>query len=544
MRDASAIPESDTRAAVLAVSRYGIALTQVQRALEAVQDARAQGKPAQILEHLVNERQLTAEQAAALRSEMSQPAPDVTVVAAFPFGASVTSASKTPTQEAEEARRETPAPAPLRKIGEFRLLRRLGEGGMGEVYLGYQEGLNRQVAVKILSDALTHNRPYIDRFQREARSGLVLNHPNIVRCFGAGQDAKTGRYFLVLEFVDGPNARALLEQFGRLSVGDAVHIAIDIARALEHIHGHNYVHRDIKPDNIFVTRSGLAKLGDLGLAKKIDDSSHLTAARQGVGTPYYMPYEQIISARQVDGRSDIYALGATLYHLLTGEVPFPGKTALETAERKILGTFLPASSLNPTVPAALDEILEKMMALRPNDRYQTASEFIVEMERTGLASVVPSFVDAEAALRDPHVRARLTPAQPTKAEITVRVERAPRKDPPAGGWLLRYRGPDGKKRTRPASTAQLLRDWRAGRLPEGAEIRRPNKGAFKPLTAYREFGMALAGGQTTANGPCTEIPTGKSPQTGPRSRRWLLLGVGIGVAAVAITLGLIFFLPG
>src|SRR5262249_2236095 len=160
------------------------------------------------------------------------------------------------------------------------------------------------------------------------KSGALLNHPNIVRNLTVGQDRATGKHYLVLEYVDGPSAHALLDRFGRLPVGDAVHVALDVARALEHAHSRNVVHRDIKPDNILITTSGVAKLSDLGLAKRTDEASHLTGARQGFGTPYYMPYEQAMNARLADGRSDIYALGATLYHLVTGEVPFPGSSHL------------------------------------------------------------------------------------------------------------------------------------------------------------------------------------------------------------------------
>src|SRR5262249_1429462 len=153
-----------------------------------------------------------------------------------------------------------------------------------------------------------------------------LDHPNIVRFITAGRDKAADKHYLVLEYVEGQSAHALLQLHGKLAVGDAVHIILDIARALEHAHSRNIVHRDIKPDNILLSKSGMAKLSDLGLAKRMDDSTNLTNAKQGFGTPYYMPYEQALSAKYADGRSDIYALGATLYHLLTGEIPFTGRT--------------------------------------------------------------------------------------------------------------------------------------------------------------------------------------------------------------------------
>src|SRR4029079_9144828 len=191
----------------------------------------------------------------------------------------------------------------------------------------------------------------VDRFYREAKSGALLNHPNIVRILGIGKDQTTGSNYLVMEYVDCPSALELLGRRGRLPVGDAVHITLDVARALEHAHSRNIVHRDIKPDNILTTRSGVSKLGDLGLAKRTDEASHLTAARQGFGTTAYMPYEQAINAKYADGRSDIYALGGTLYHLLTAHVPFPGESHLEVVDKKSHGYFRPAGSLNPEVPA-------------------------------------------------------------------------------------------------------------------------------------------------------------------------------------------------
>src|SRR5262245_7155255 len=308
----------------------------------------------------------------------------------------------------------------LRRLGEFRILRRLGEGGMGAVYLAYHEELGKQFALKVLADSLASNQRYVDRFYREDESGRLLNHPNIVRSFGAGQDAATNKHYLVLEFVDGTTAHALLDRYGRLSVGDAVHIALDVARALEHAHSRNVIHRDIKPDNILITRSGVSKLADLGLAKRMDEASHLTATRQGFGTSYYMPYEQAVNAKHADGRSDLYALGATLYHLVTGAVPFGGDNHLEVIEKKDAGTFTPASQLNPAVPRILDQIIARLLARQPRDRYQTASELIVDLERSRLAAPVPSYADPDLALQDPWVRVCLaSSAQPTQPDLSI-----------------------------------------------------------------------------------------------------------------------------
>ena len=210
---------------------------------------------------------------------------------------------------------------------------------------------------------------------------------------GGGQDQATGKHYLVLEFVDGPSARELLEVRGAMAVGDAVHLTLDVARGLEHAHSRNVVHRDIKPDNILLARTGVAKLSDLGLAKRVDESSHLTATRQGFGTTAYMPYEQAVNARKADGRSDIYALGATLYHLVTGKVPFPGDNHLDVVEKKKVGEFIPAGELHAAVPPALDDLLARMLARDPQDRYQTVSELIVDLERSRLAARVPEYAD-------------------------------------------------------------------------------------------------------------------------------------------------------
>jgi serine/threonine protein kinase len=423
-----------------------------------------------------------------------------------------------------------PLPPGIRTLGGYRLLRKLGEGGMGAVYLAYQEGQERQVALKVLAEGMAANRAYVDRFYREARSGTVLSHVNIVRNFAVGQDADTGLHFLVLEYVDGPSARELLDRFGRLSAGDAVHIALDVARALEHAHSRNIVHRDIKPDNILLTRSGVAKLADLGLAKQTDEVSHLTATRQGFGTPHYMPYEQAMNARYADGRSDIYALGATLYHLLTGEVPFPAASQVEIIQKKDVGFFIPAGALNPEVSPVLEAILAKMLARDPAARYQTASELIIDLLRCGLAAPVPSFADPALALHDPLVRQSLAEqVAPTCLDVRVRPAAEPEEPPTRGVWFLRYRGGAGQWCKVRTTTEKILKRLRDGRLPTDAEAAAEARGPFQPLTSFAEFQPFLARPVPRPSARRRDGEIADAPVSAARGstcpRWWLLLGI-------------------
>ena len=382
-----------------------------------------------------------------------------------------------------------PGPPDLRALGDYRILRRLGEGGMGAVYLGYDGNHDRQVALKVLNEGLACNQGYIDRFYREAKSGALLNHPNIVRTLNVGLDRATGKHYLVMEYVDGPSVQLLVQQQGRLTVGDAVHIALDVARGLEHAHSRNIVHRDIKPDNILITRSGVAKLGDLGLAKRTDDPSHLTGARQGFGTTAYMPYEQAINAKRADGRSDIYALGATLYHLVSGHVPFPGDNHLEVMEKKNQGYYRPASALEPAIPPGLDLILGKMLARQPRDRYQTASELIIDLERSRLAVPVPSFADPELARRDPWLQSWMSTAEPTRLDPeTPPVARpTPPEAPDAMEWIVRYRNRAGRAFTTRLDTEHLLERLEEGTLPPDAQAHRADEEKFQPLSTFAEL---------------------------------------------------------
>ncbi|MFO0801339.1 MAG: serine/threonine-protein kinase [Gemmataceae bacterium] len=301
----------------------------------------------------------------------------------------------------------------LRAVGGYRLLRRIGEGGMSTVYLSYDVTARRPVAVKLLADHLAGRPEFVSRFYREARLSQFLQHPNLVQGFAAGFDTGPRVHYLVLEFVDGPSADAALGRAGRLGVGAGVRLGVDIARALGFLHARNLVHRDVKPDNILLSPDGGAKLADLGLAKRLNDDSGLTAVSQGVGTSYYMPYEQALNGSLVDARSDVFALGATLYHLLTGQVPFPGTTHEEIIRGKEAGRFAPVRSASPDVPATVATVLETALHRDPRSRYPTADEFGAALAATGLATRVPSYPIGTVPPGDgPHLDA------PTRVDFT------------------------------------------------------------------------------------------------------------------------------
>ena len=296
-------------------------------------------------------------------------------------------------------------------LRDFRLVSKLGEGGMGVVYKAHQLSLDQDVALKILPPRLAANDEFVQRFYREARMSVKLKHDNIVHGVAVGFTCATcgyngppemhpdthtaqGLHYFAMEFVEGDNLDHWLKRLGHLSVGDAVKIAIDVARALDYAHSRKILHRDVKPANIMATLDGEVKLADLGLAKVAEDDSGLTQIGQMAGTVAYMPPEQAHNAALVDGRSDIYALGTTLYVLLTGRKPFPGKTAPEILAAKQRGMFEPASAANPEVPHALDDIIAKMMAVEVSKRYETAAKVATALAETKRASKRLTFLDA------------------------------------------------------------------------------------------------------------------------------------------------------
>ena len=275
-------------------------------------------------------------------------------------------------QDTAEALQEQAGDLNRDKLGDYSILRKLGEGGMGSVWMAVGPDKQR-VAVKLLTPGLSIQRQFLTRFFREAQAAIKLQHDNIVRGLAVGEDA--GYYFFAMEYVDGRSVRDIMKQSGPVPPARATEILLQVAEGLAYAHEHGVVHRDIKPDNIMVTRDGVAKLADLGLARQVDsEMTALTRTGTAMGTPYYMAPEQGIDAKRADARSDIYSLGATWYHMIIGEVPFDGGTPLEIWQKHQKQPVRPPSALRTDVPRGVSFTIERMMAKEPDRRIQSARD--------------------------------------------------------------------------------------------------------------------------------------------------------------------------
>jgi serine/threonine-protein kinase len=266
-------------------------------------------------------------------------------------------------------------------LGDFQILRRLGQGGMGQVYLAEQVSLKRKVALKLLKPELAGNAVSLQRFKAEAEAVARATHANIVQVYAIGE--VNGLHFMALEFVEGRNLREYLERKGPPEVLLALSIMRQVAAALQRASELGVIHRDIKPENILLTRKGEAKVADFGLSRCFaDDAQPLNLTQSGVamGTPLYMSPEQV-EGRPLDPRTDIYSLGVTCYHMLAGQPPFRGQSAVEVAVQHVQKQPSPLAQVRPDLPADLCAIVHKMMAKNPDERYQTGKEVIRELVR-------------------------------------------------------------------------------------------------------------------------------------------------------------------
>jgi serine/threonine-protein kinase len=266
-------------------------------------------------------------------------------------------------------------------LGDFHILRRLGEGGMGQVYLSEQRSLKRPIALKILKADLASSPTALKRFKAEAEAVARATHPNIVQVYAIG-DAD-GLHYMALEYVDGLNLRDYLSKKGPPPLALALSIMRQGAAALQRAAELGIIHRDIKPENILLTRKGAVKIADFGLSRCLEGdvkTVNLTQSGVTMGTPLYMSPEQV-EGKPLDPRTDIYSFGVTCYHMLAGHPPFRGETAFEVALQHVQGEAEPLNQVRPDLPPELAGIVHRMTAKRPEDRYQTGRELIKDLNR-------------------------------------------------------------------------------------------------------------------------------------------------------------------
>ena len=284
-----------------------------------------------------------------------------------------------------------------RRLAGYEVSELLGAGGMGKVYLARQISIDRPVALKILAARLAENENFTKRFIREAQAAGRLLHQNLVTVFDAGKEGNT--YYFSMEYVEGESLSKLIFERGKLPVGESLAIVRQVAEALNCAFEHGIIHRDIKPDNIMITASGRVKLADLGLAKDIESDggeSGLTVAGSVMGTPHYLAPEQARNSRDVDQRADVYSLGCTLYHSLTGKVPFSGSSTYEILRKH--ETDEPVFTADCGIPEPVQALVRRMMAKEPQERPQTPREVLAAIDEiigaasTGAISRAPGTI--------------------------------------------------------------------------------------------------------------------------------------------------------
>ncbi len=338
-------------------------------------------------------------------------------------------------------------------VGNYDLLEKIAEGGMGAIYRGKHRESGMIVAIKIMAPHLTQNPLLLKRFEQEFRAASRLDHPNIVRALDYSDNGNMP--YLVMEFVDGESLGQKLERDGRMPETDAIRIIAQVAQGLHRAHKQGLVHRDVKPDNILVTPDGIAKLADLGLVKETETDLNLTRTGRGLGTPHFMAPEQFRNAKGADIRCDIYSLGATLYQMVTGELPFRSNGPLDAWMKKIQNDLTPPRQIVPDLSERIDWAIRRAMSPDPEKRPASCREFIEDL--TGRSTRRLPTVDSN------------TPQQDL--------------------WYLVYKDELGGTHTVKGTVSAIRRSLKDGLLGEADNVRaaRTKAGPFEALRGYAEF---------------------------------------------------------
>jgi len=420
------------------------------------------------------------------------------------------------------------------KLGKYEIVSRLGRGAMGVVYKGFDPLIERTVAIKtVRKDSLDQEEAetLLARFKREAQAAGRLIHPNIVTVYEYGEDADTA--FIAMEYVEGRELKDILDNNERFAIGEVVGIMTQLLDALEYSHAHGVVHRDIKPGNIILLDDGRIKVTDFGIARI--ESSTLTQFGDVMGTPSYMSPEQFMG-QTVDARSDIFSAGVILYHLLTGEKPFPGSSMATIMHRVMKIDPIKPSDLNFHVPAAMDYCTEKALAKQPEQRFQSAAEFARALRNAGAGKEVEEASGAPPRLgtkSDETVLMRADdatvyePAAARPAPPRPAVGRERRRGGPvvavaaaialvfaavAGAWFW-MSGKKGGGTAALAPGAAVTRTVPQGKKTENPKVIKPRKNKVAAARPARKTGRA-GGGKRAQSGSAR--PAGVRISTGVR----------------------------
>jgi serine/threonine protein kinase len=404
-------------------------------------------------------------------------------------------------------------------IGKYKVLERLGSGGMGQVYLCEHVRMRTKVAVKVLPTAKAKDSSSLDRFKREARAAGLLNHPNLVRAFDIDEEpnGQDTIHYLVMEYVDGANMQEIVKRSGAFEPIRASHYIYQAALGLQYAYEvAELVHRDVKPGNIMVDRQGNVKLLDMGLARFFNDETDILTKKYDetvLGTADYLAPEQARDSHEVDVRADIYSLGATFYFMLSGHPPFPEGSVAQKLIWHQTRQPKPVRLERTAVPEGVAKILERMMMKDPAARYQTPAE---------LAGALAPFVQTPIPLPSPEELPRLSPAATTVAGETVAVAQTTIPMPPAGSWPIpaaveaaaRPGAPPRREQANPF--AHLL----GGRFAGGPTVAAPQNGSANVTAGFESAS------------PQPMDPTPQDPR--PARERWVALAtIGLSVLAAA-----------
>lgn len=277
----------------------------------------------------------------------------------------------------------------------YEIIENVGSGGMADVYKARDQRLSRFVAIKVLKPEYSNDKSFVNKFRGEAQSAAGLSHPNIVNVYDVGDDG--GLHFIVMELVEGITLKRFIERKGKLEIKEAVGIGIQIAQGMEAAHDNHIIHRDIKPQNIIISRDGKVKVTDFGIAKATNSN---TITSNAMGSVHYLSPEQARGGYS-DEKSDIYSLGVTLYEMLSGKVPFAGDNTVSVALLHIQGEAMPLRELDPDIPVSIDKIVQKCMQKRPERRYHSSSELIGDLKKAisnpdGDFVQIPTFVASDS----------------------------------------------------------------------------------------------------------------------------------------------------